>query len=216
MNNRTVYYLFFLQVITPYIINTAPDDLGKTHFIVGAPITPAKITRDHHQSNKQKHVCCAYFAPDDNLQKLIISYIDQEKEQIDIAIYSFTNKHIADALIKAYNRGVTIRIVTDPSWLNDQFSKIHMLQKHGVPIYLYNAHHNKKGGNSRNLMHNKFMIFRKNKEGKSYIWTGSYNFTRAATMSNQENVVIISKYSVVKQYQSQFERLIARCKQLAI
>jgi phosphatidylserine/phosphatidylglycerophosphate/cardiolipin synthase-like enzyme len=188
------------------------ENLGKTHFIIGVP---HEVLAHMQPSKKEGSSCCAYFAPDDNLQQVLCSYIDQEQEAIDIAIYSFTNKHIAEAIINAYNRGVTIRLISDPSWLSDNYSKIHLLQTHGIPIHVYNVHYSKKKAISRNIMHHKFIIFKKNKDGRSYVWTGSYNFTRAATLHNQENALIISKNRTVRQFQAQFERLLGRCRQFS-
>lgn len=188
------------------------ENLGKTHFIIGIP---QEVLLQMHPNKKSGNSCCAYFAPDDNLQQILCSYIDQEQEAIDIAIYSFTNKHIAEAIINAYNRGVAVRLISDPSWLGDSYSKIHLLQTHGIPIYVYNVNYSKKKAISRNIMHHKFIIFKKSKDGKSYIWTGSYNFTRAATLHNQENAIIISKNGTVRQFQTQFERLLGRCRQFS-
>lgn len=45
----------------------------------------------------------------------IISKIAKAKKSIDIAMYSFTNKDLAIAVLKAYQRGISIRIIVDKS-----------------------------------------------------------------------------------------------------
>jgi len=191
----------------------APSSFGKTHFIIGMPSEHIK-QKTLVQPKNNVH-CCAYFSPDDDLQKLLCDYIDNEQEAIDIAIFSFTNKKIAEALVRAYKRGVRIRIVTDPSGIHDRFSKILFLQESGIPIYVYNAGYKKKTpATLSDIMHNKFVIFAKNNTQRSFIWTGSFNFTKSATMSNQENILVSEQHSLVKQYNAQFSRLLSRSKRL--
>ncbi len=191
----------------------APGTFGKTHFIVGVP--PERITQEVLIEPKDDGFCCAYFSPDDDLQKLLCDHITNEQEAIDIAIFSFTDKKIAEALIGAHTKGIRIRIVTDPSGIHDRFSKIFFLQENGIPIYVYNVRYKKKApATLSDIMHNKFVIFKKNSMQRSYVWTGSFNFTKSATLSNQENVMVSEQRSLVKQYNTQFNRLISRSKRL--
>ena len=126
-----------------------------------------------------------------------------------------TDKKIADALLRAHKRGVRIRIITDPSALYSRFSKMVQLHERGIPVYIYNMRSEKqKGGTLNNIMHNKFVIFSKNKNDCAYVWTGSFNFTRSAALSNQENALLIGKRDIVNQYKTQFERLITRSNRL--
>jgi len=165
------------------------------------------------KKQKRSPSCCAYFSPDDNLQQLLCDYINQEKEGIDVAIFSFTHKKIAEALMHAHKNGIKVRIITDPSSAHDRFSKIYLLQECGIPIYLYNLHYTEKvAGTFSNIMHNKFVVFKNNNHKKAYVWTGSFNFTKSAALSNQENVLVIEHAHIIKKYSDQFERLLTRCK----
>ena len=64
-------------------------------------------------------VACAneivYFLPFESRQALghLISLINGAQKNINISIYSFTNKEIAKALKKAAQRGVSINIIYD-------------------------------------------------------------------------------------------------------
>ncbi len=55
-------------------------------------------------------------------------------------------------------------------------------------------------------MHHKFALFTNN-AGKSIVWTGSYNFTKAANEANQENVIVIADNKIFDQFSNQFKRL---------
>jgi len=190
----------------------APYTFGRTHFVVGAPIDP--VTRTHEPPVAHDEATRAYFSPDDDLQRLLCERIAHENEAIDIAIFSFTDKRIANALMQAHKRGIAIRIVTDKSALHDRFSKVPLLLESGIPVYVYDVHYKKGPATLSNLMHNKFVLFKRNKQYRTCVWTGSFNFTRSAALSNQENVVESESFVLSMQFSDQFERLIARCKRV--
>lgn len=146
-----------------------------------------------------------YFSPDDNVRQKLIDTIESEQCSIKIAMYSLTDKRIAKALKKAFDRGIIIEILTDPTCLKDRFNKINFLSEKGVPVYVYNIVHNKIPTYS--CMHHKFAIFGCNNGNKRFVWTGSFNFTKSASDSNQENVVIIHKRETVNQFEQQFQKV---------
>ena len=201
------------------LINGINPTFGKTHFIIGMedPIqqmlfntvpTAAPKVFSHTNAN-------AYFAPDDNLEDILCQYIAREHEAIDIAVYSFTNKRIAQALIDAHKRGVTIRIVTDQYGIRDRFSKLQLLQENNIPIFVYDPMYRGKSAATLNdAMHNKFLILKKNYGELPCVWTGSFNFTKSATKSNQENVLTTQEDAIVQKYVAQFNRLLQRCKKI--
>jgi len=222
---------FFFLFISLGILDAQPIDsssplfndpnLGKTHFIVG--LSPEKMIV------KEKEVCqqtespgllrCkdgsfkyALFSPDDDLQKMLVQLIDQEKEYILIAVFSFTNSIIAQALVNAKKRGVKVEIVTDISCVRDKFNKINFLKENGIKVYVYNPRNMTV---LNNIMHNKFVLFGKNIEGKPLLWTGSFNFTKSAQMNNQENVLILDEIHLIERYQKQFAILKERVAQKA-
>lgn len=210
-------YLFPFIPSNPYIpwLNCAqqlamnvPTALGKTHFILG--YTPEKETKVSSTpiDAKQTYVTnnsCALFTPDDDVRSQLISLIDQEKEAIKIAVFMFTDKNIANALLNAHNRNIKIEIVTDPAGLRDRQNKIGLLSDNKIAVYVYNGQHGKNGSSS--IMHHKFILFSKNKNTKPLLWTGSFNFTRIACDCNQENVVILDDLSLIEKYSEQFNRL---------
>jgi mitochondrial cardiolipin hydrolase len=195
------------------------QEFGKTHFIVGFP----------HQENGAQQKCApskqglaqmlqcddgsfkqAFFSPDDNLQEILIGLIDHEKSSIRIAIFSFTNGAIAQALVNAHRRGVQVEIVTDISSMYDRFGKIRWLKEQGIKVYVYNPF-NKAILN--NIMHHKFVLFANNIEGKALLWTGSANWTRSAKENNQENVIVLDESHLIARYAHQFNLLKDRTSQ---
>ncbi len=82
----------------------------------------------------------AYFSPDDNVVQKFVSYIDDEQESIDIAIYTLTHQKIVKALINAHKRGIRVSIVIDEFSLtvNNGNPSIRSLLHADVPLYLFN------------------------------------------------------------------------------
>lgn len=192
-----------------------PIGFGKTHFIVGtqpSAFLPTRTASTRVKKTIQPSCNRSFFAPDNNLEKLLCSYIDAEKEAIDIAIYSFTHKKIAQALVSACKKGVKIRIVTDSSGVPDRRSKITYLHQQNIPIYVYEKPLVVQALN--NIMHHKFALF-KNNNNDSLLWTGSFNFTHSAVINNQENVIVSNDNNLIKDYTDQFNRLLERCKRLS-
>lgn len=69
----------------------------------------------------------------------IISKIAKAKKSIDIAMYNFTNKDLAIAVIKAYQRGISIRIIVDKSTdeNEDKHSQVVEMLKNGKLFDLF-------------------------------------------------------------------------------
>ena len=67
------------------------------------------------QSVKTSSSTIDYYFPRDGQapKPALINVINSAKKNLDIAIYSFTDYDIADAVVNAKNRGVNVRIITD-------------------------------------------------------------------------------------------------------
>ena len=177
--------------LTLFLVLFCPAQrFGKTHFIVG-------MEQDQYPKNTPSQMPCkppqALFSCKDDVQNTLIEAIQKEQKHIMIAIFNFTSKEIAQSLLAAKKRGVSVEIITDESSIKEKYSKIPFLFTQGIPIYVFQANAGK--------MHHKFAVF------SDKIWTGSYNFTKSAQQSNQENVLILYEPEIRKQYEIQFQNL---------
>lgn len=201
------------------------DAFGKTHFILGyehqeviptesvietqtppLPLRPACSSQDliERLTCEDGGFKQAFFSPDDDLETMLVNLIEHEQEALKIAIFSFTNGNIAQALARALDRGVKIELVIDASCLKDRFNKIEVLKNKGVKPHIYQPASNTL---LSDIMHNKFVIFKKNIANKPLLWTGSFNFTKSAQLKNQENVIIIDERHIIARYETQYEIL---------
>lgn len=152
-------------------------------------------------------VCQAFFTPQDDLTTLLIEMVNAEQKSIHGAMYMFTDKKIAQALINAKKRGVDVQLIIDQISMAS-CGKGKMMQENGVIVFV----HRTDGFNpySSALMHHKFFIFGCNKSDKSWLWTGSWNCTLRATGHNDENVLVLDDLQVIVDYRACFDRLLTR------
>jgi phosphatidylserine/phosphatidylglycerophosphate/cardiolipin synthase-like enzyme len=134
-----------------------------------------------------------FFCPEDNCSANLISEINSAEKSIDIAVYSFTNTSISDALIEAKNRGVEVRVIFDYLQASSEYSVDELLENKEISVKI------KKGSGS---MHNKFIIIDNEK-----VLTGSYNYSKNADERNDENLIYILDKLLASEYQAEFNEI---------
>ncbi|HSW76779.1 MAG TPA: phospholipase D-like domain-containing protein [Candidatus Saccharimonadales bacterium] len=151
-----------------------------------------------------------FFTPRDDIKSQLIKLIKEERKSIDAAMYMFTDKTMAQALVDAYVRGVKIRLVLDQISMGEQYGKGTFLQKNGVTVFVHTSSGSTKAM-STPIMHHKFFIFGLNeKVQKGLLWTGSFNCTASASFMHDENAIVIDDPFVIAQYQECFLQLVHR------
>lgn len=125
----------------------------------------------------------------------LIGLYGTAQKTLNVAIYSFTDTKIADAIAAAKKRGVTVRLMTDreSSSNSSQKAALKIVKAAGIPI---------KENTHSGIMHLKVSII-----DTDTVTTGSFNYTKSAQNTNDENLVIIHNSALVKQYQSEFDRM---------
>ncbi|CAG7651223.1 phospholipase D-like domain-containing protein [Paenibacillus allorhizosphaerae] len=137
----------------------------------------------------------AFTKADQHPEKVLIDVINGTKETLDIAIYSLTHPDIVKAIKEAKSRGVAVRIITDKiqSGGKTQVEAMKILGSAGIPMKI-NSH--------SGLMHLKVTI-----SDKTVVTTGSYNYSKAASTTNDEILMVIRDPEVTKSFSEQFERM---------
>jgi len=138
------------------------------------------------------------FTPGDDAAALIITSIQQARQQVLVQAYSFTHKGIADALVAARGRGVDVRVIADHDQTYDIATSIVAdLARRGVPVWLDSEHA---------AAHNKVMLIDPGQVGATVV-TGSYNFTHAAQYRNAENLIVLRDHpDLVRAYAANWHR----------
>ena len=135
-----------------------------------------------------------FFSPRGDIAEEIIRQMDNAHEYIDIAIYSFTYEPVAEAIIRAKNRGVKIRILMDKEQSKGKYSKYKFFLNKGIAVI-----QDRRSG----YMHNKIAII----DGR-ILFTGSYNWSKSAEERNEENLLeFIDEEEIIKVYQERLDYL---------
>lgn len=122
-----------------------------------------------------------FLLPDPKNQGLerLIQEINLAKEKINIAMFTLTHPALANALIRAKNRGIDVRIAVDYYTAMGASKKaLAAMGKEGVNIYL---------SQGRELLHHKWAII----DNKTLIM-GSANWTKAAFSKNHDFLLFLS------------------------
>lgn len=149
-----------------------------------------------------------YFSPNGNADEALEKLFAGARSEINAAVYIFTSRNLASAVLDAHKRGVKVRIILDGNDESD-YSKGFYLRRRGVDLRYARglakaAYKGKKKGRQKNygLMHHKFAVV----DG-SYLATGSYNWTASAEKWNRENLLILKSRSLARRYNQEFEKL---------
>jgi len=142
----------------------------------------------------------AMFSPGGAIAATLIRAIDAARASIELAMFTFYSQDIAEALLRAKQRGVQVRIVLDASqsknmkldeWFAYNDFDVRLLSgpdPHGAWMF--------------EKMHNKFMVV----DGK-LLETGSYNYTANADDNNYENVNFIADAALLAFFTAYFQML---------
>ncbi|MEQ1753287.1 MAG: phospholipase D family protein [Micropepsaceae bacterium] len=136
------------------------------------------------------------FTPGQDCTTVIVQTIDTASSELLVQAYGFTTPDIAQAIIRAKDRGVSVQVVLDKSNEVSNDSGADMLVAHGITPKI---------DSTVTIAHNKVMII----DGATVI-TGSFNFTASAQKRNAENVLIVTgDQALAAQYRRNFETRLA-------
>lgn len=129
-----------------------------------------------------------YFSPNGGCEQATVRHIDAAKREVLVQAYSFTNRAITDALIRAKNRGVRVQLVLDRSDVTAKGATLEDLRSERMDVVIDRKHA---------IAHNKVIVY----DGR-VVLTGSFNFTSAAEHANAENCLFIDDANLAARYQA--------------
>ncbi len=76
-----------------------------------------------------------FFSPeDDALNGAVLPFIEQARHTLDLGLFGLTDQTVADALVRAVERGVTVRVIYDAVAAASPSSLHQYLRDHGVTV----------------------------------------------------------------------------------
>ena len=150
-----------------------------------------------------------YFSPQGGAEAALEKLLDGARQDIRAALYFFTNRTLAAAVLRAHKRGVRIQVIIDGNDESD-YSKGYYLRQRGVDVrYARGLPKKAKKSKKRKyrvkkfgLMHHKFMVV-----DDKIVAAGSYNWTASAERWNRENLLVIKSSSLARKYTVEFNKI---------
>ncbi len=121
----------------------------------------------------------------------LVEAIDSAKLTVDVAIYSLSLNSVRNALLRAHDRGVQVRMVMESDNLDR--SDPQNLKDAGIPIL---------GDRREGLMHDKFVVI-----DNSEVWMGSMNFTDSGGYIDNNNLMRIRSVKMAENYTKEFDEM---------
>ena len=168
--------------------------------VASAP--PGKIVGENH------------FAPEENLEQLDYDRLGEAQRRVDIAMYAFTDRRLADELLRLARRGVSIRIYRDGEQYEqeernarhygDQTSSDELRGERNIQVRV-------KAASRRDLMHPKAYVV-----DARLLRDGSANWSRAGEQSQDNNARFSNDPAEIRAFESDFEQMWTRSDNLRV
>jgi len=148
-------------------------------------------------------------APDD-LERVIVEFIDGAKKRLEIAVQELENETIAKAIIRARQRKVIVKVVLEQSYLREKrishtpWAKIRGGNEQNRFIHdaILRANIDVKTDYNNKIFHQKFIV-----RDRQSVLTGSTNFTPTGTHRNLNHVVIVHDKKVAMHYYREYREI---------
>jgi phosphatidylserine/phosphatidylglycerophosphate/cardiolipin synthase-like enzyme len=132
-----------------------------------------------------------YFSPVDNVMDKLVMLVNGAQKSVRFMIFTYTDQDLANAMIARYTAGLDVAGVIENRGASQ-----------GALVPLACAKVPVKVDGNKYTMHHKVIII-----DSSIVVTGSFNFTKSADTSNDDNVLVIYDPSVAQQYLDEFNRV---------
>lgn len=121
----------------------------------------------------------------------LVEAIDSAQHSVDVAVYAFNLWSVRDALLRAAERGVRVRMVVESD--NILAAEVEDLVRAGIPVV---------GDRREPLMHHKFVVI-----DAQEVWTGSMNLTVGSVYADHNNLLRLRSAEVAADFAREFEEM---------
>ncbi|HXE92142.1 MAG TPA: phospholipase D-like domain-containing protein [Terriglobales bacterium] len=146
-----------------------------------------------------------HFSPGENLERLDVDRLRSAQQNVDIAMYAFTDKYIAETLVGLAQRGVRIRLYRDRSQYQQEQENAARYRDASTTDMLRgqtNIQIRVKASGRRDLMHLKSYVV----DG-TLLRDGSANWSAAGLKRQDNNAHFTNDPAQVRAFQQAFEAM---------
>ena len=134
------------------------------------------------------------FSPDKKIVNFAMRQCLSARKTVDIAVYLIGSKRVANALVKAHKKGISIRMIIDGKVARSRYSKDDFLKNKGIEVRTIRV----RGGS----MHSKFILI----DGEKLI-AGSANLTNDANYRNHEFIFVSEDPKIIEPFSAKFKEM---------
>jgi phosphatidylserine/phosphatidylglycerophosphate/cardiolipin synthase-like enzyme len=121
----------------------------------------------------------------------MVEIIDGAGASIDFAVMGFSHPDVVDAMMRAHDRGIELRMVGDAGHLYNYGYKA-MLERH-IPMVTGNLNH---------IMHDKFMVV-----DRRFVFSGTANWTPTDLERNSNNFLFLDHPGIAAQFTAEHNQM---------
>lgn len=169
----------------------------------GALLDPFGLAREAQAKGDEEAAppTKAFFSPGGGIEAGLLETIKSAKKEIVVAMYNFTSRPLAEALVRAKQRGIDVRVVLDKNENRsaNKYTKLWDLRKGNVLVRTFAL--GKNDDDQQIRYHHKFMVI-----DREVVCTGSFNWTSQADAENFENEVVIGSKRLAAEFRAEFEK----------
>ncbi len=182
--------------------------VSSTHLILSStseqtrkrPHSTISSTGSSTTSPQNAHVQ-AFFTPQDDVEAKLLSFLNQARRTVLMAMYWITNDRIIDKLIELKRRGRDVKVIIDES--SPDILEVSRILLSGDIIPLIYPSKTFKMLSNIGIMHDKFVVV-----DNDDVFTGSANFTKQgltnSDVANYENILILKANGIARNYKVSF------------
>jgi hypothetical protein len=191
-----------LRAVAALVLAVAAAGVGYSAGGAGAEVASAAIPAQTVSAPPKNSIRVIYSLDQKQNDREIMALIEAAKSHIYFAMYEFTLKDVADALVAAKKRGVEVRGLVDSGESSNSYDKpiISELLDAGIPVVT------EKHADGNGIMHIKAIVT------DSAYALGSYNWTGSATSENDEILEIGTDETLRQMYENILTKLLDRYK----
>jgi phosphatidylserine/phosphatidylglycerophosphate/cardiolipin synthase-like enzyme len=148
-----------------------------------------------------------HFSPSENLEELDVKYLRQARESVDVAMFAFTDQHIAETLKQLAVGHVKVRIYRDQGQFREEEDKAARFRGLSTSLLLRGSvdiQIRVKQG-ERNLMHEKAWCL-----DHRFLRDGSANWSPAGEMTQDNQIHITTDPQQIARFERTFEEMWSR------
>jgi len=137
-----------------------------------------------------------YFAPEDGAMDRVIEVVSRASESVRFMAFSFTDDELGAAMQERDAAGALVEGIFESRMAESEYSEYPAMRDAGLNVWR---------DGSPAVMHHKVIIV----DG-SIVILGSFNFSKSADQSNDENLLIIYNREIAAQFLEEFDLVIAQ------